>query len=152
MFPKVILESWEIELAAIAGVQRQVENLAKNRTPKYGAGRWLDWQLAIDGCLGECALAKYLGIFWSGKGRFAGLDVGRYQVRTSQTGPDLLLHPDDQDNHIFWLVVGLNGEYEIRGWIEARIGKDKKYWRDPVGGRGCYFVPQAVLISPTIDP
>ena len=57
---KVNLTYWEILLAAQAGVMRQIENLKKKRRAYYGAGTNNDWQLHIEGCLGEFALAKYL--------------------------------------------------------------------------------------------
>lgn len=66
---KVCLTPWEMMLAAQAGVMRQVENLKRGRAAFYGAGNLNDWQYHVEGCLGEFALAKFLGVYWSGKGR-----------------------------------------------------------------------------------
>lgn len=148
----VSLSSWEILLAAQAGIMRQVENLKKGRKPYYGAGTRADWQLHIEGCLGEYALAKFLGLHWSGQG-FRGDDVGRYQVRTgSQEGHRLILHPDDADDHIFWLLCGANGAYGVKGWVMGRDGKQDVYWKDPGTGRPAFFVPQAALSPPDALP
>ncbi len=43
----------EVILGATAGVLRQVENKKIGRKPAYGAGIYNDWQLNIEGVLGE---------------------------------------------------------------------------------------------------
>lgn len=42
----------------------------------------------------------------------------------------------------------MDGTYRVTGWIEGRAGKQAPYWRDPVGGRPAFFVPQAALCNP----
>ena len=64
----VILTPAEIMMAAQAGIMRQVENIKTKAEPYYGASNVADWQLHIEGCLGEFALAKYLNVWWGGKG------------------------------------------------------------------------------------
>lgn len=146
---KIQLEWWEIELGAIAGVQRQVENLRKNRQPAYGADRKTDWQKNIEGALGEMAVAKFLNLYWGGKGEFRGDDVGPYQIRTvGESNYRLILHKEDPDDKIFWLAIGRNGSYTIKGWLIAKDGKKKEYWTDPNTGRPAYFVPHDVLNRP----
>ena len=143
---KVNLTSWEMLLAAQAGVMRQVENLKIGRSAAHGAGDKNDWQLHIEGALGEYALAKHLGIFWDGKGKLRAPDVGEMDVRTrSEHSYDLILHESDPDDRIFWLVTGKNGDYAIRGKIVGRDGKRPEYWKDPAGGRPAYFVPPSKL-------
>jgi hypothetical protein len=147
--PDIDLSSWEMLMAAQAGVLRQVENLQKKRVPAYGVGVDNNWQIHIEGCMGEYALAKYLGIHWSGKGQLRKPDVGEFDVRTaSRDNYQLILHPEDPDDRIFWLICGKNGAYSIKGWILGRDGKRQEYWKDPVGGRPAYFVPQSALHSP----
>lgn len=146
---QVILDWAEMILAAQAGVLRQVENIKKGVKPAYGAGNEKDWQYGIEGAMGEFALAKYLGVFWHGKGKMRGDDVGAYQVRTSSSlNGDLILHPKDDDEKTYWLVTGLNGNYWIRGYIKAIDGKKDHWWSDPAGGRPAFFVPQSELIKP----
>jgi hypothetical protein len=145
--PTIQLTWYEIMMAALAGTMRHVENLKKNRKPAYGAGHERDWQIDIEGCLGECALAKYLGLYWSGKGTFRGSDVGKFEVRTAaKQHYKLILHPTDDDDKIFWLACGLNGNYTIKGWILAKDGKKEEYWGDNAGNnRPAYWVPQSEL-------
>lgn len=143
------LTSAEIMMAAQAGIMRQVENIKNSSQPYYGASETSDWQLHIEGCLGEFALAKYLNIWWGGKGNKRGNDVGEYDVRTrSSHSYDLILHKNDPDNRIFWLITGNNGSYKIHGWILGKDGKNEKYWSDPAKNRPAFFVPQIDLNDP----
>jgi hypothetical protein len=146
---RIVLDGSEMMLAANAGIMRQIENIKKGVQPAYGAGSERDWQYGIEGAMGEFALAKHLGIFWHGKGKMRGDDVGTFQVRTSSRGDgDLILHPRDDDDKVFWLLTGLNGTYDVRGFIKAGDGKKEKWWRDPAKGRPAFFVPQSELIKP----
>jgi hypothetical protein len=146
----IVLDPSEMMLAATAGVMRQVENIKRGVKPAYGAGNERDWQYGIEGAMGEFALAKYLGIFWYGKGKMRGDDVGTLQVRTSsRDNGDLILHPRDDDEKVFWLLTGLNGTYDVRGFIKAKDGKKQEFWRDPTGkNRPAFFVPQSELLTP----
>lgn len=143
---RVSLEMHEIMLAAHAGVMRQVENLKLGRTPAHGCGVESDWQLNVEGCLGEMALAKYLGVWWPGKGRFRDCDVSNVDVRTATKDHyRLILHKEDPDDRVFYLLTGVNGVYTVRGWILGEDGKNEEWWEDPDTGRPAYFVPQSVL-------
>lgn len=144
------LTLFEILEAASKGVMRQVQNLEKRRRQANNHDPGRDWQDHINGALGECAVAKWLGIYWTGNlGNLQAADVGPFEVRTrSRAGYDLILHESDPDDRAFVLVTGLNGEYVIRGWILARDGKKREYWKDPAGGRPAFFVPQAQLMDP----
>lgn len=96
--------------------------------------------------MNEFALAKWLGIFWSGAHSFRAQDAGGWQVRsTTHDKGRLVLHPGDSDDDRFVLVSGRNGRYELCGWILGRDGKLAEYWDDPVGGRPAFFVPRNVL-------
>ena len=95
--------------------------------------------------MGEAALAKFLGIFWS-MGEKGGDDVGEHQVRTTSGHNNrLIVHDNDKDDARFYLVTGVNGTYTIRGWILGRDAKSKRFWSDPTGNRPAYFVPQSEL-------
>ncbi len=145
----VTLTPWEIMLAASAGVMRQVENIKNKKPPMHGLEEGSDWQYHIEGCLGEYALAKHKKILWNGKGVIGQTDVGKFEVRTrSKQNFDLILHPSDADESEYWLLCGLNGAYEIKGWIRGRDGKKDEYWSDPAGGRPAFFIPQGKLNAP----
>lgn len=143
----VRLTQFEMELAAIVGCRRQIENLYKNRPDAYGADVEKGWQSHVEGAAGEMAVAKLANKFWSGSmGDLKADDVGRAQVRTrSRHDYELILHPRDADDRAFILVTGLAPTFTIRGWIFAREGKRQEYWRDPAGGRAAFFVPQSAL-------
>ena len=136
----------EMQIAAHVGIQRQLQNLKNNARPAYGAGSSNDWQLHVEGALGEMALAKHLGIYWDGKGQMRAPDVGCFDVRTrSKHTYDLIVHERDDDDRYIYLLTGGNGVYRFHGGIYARDAKDEQYWRDPAGGRPAYFVPQNKL-------
>ena len=135
--------------AAQAGIMRQTYAIRQKLKPAYGASTKNDWQLHVEGCLGEMVVAQYLNRFWDGTvGITQHGDVGRIEVRTSsRDNGDLIMHDRDPDDNVFILVTGRNGRYKIRGWTEGRDGKKKEFWSDPAGGRPAYFVPQDELIE-----
>ena len=143
----VQLSPSEIYSAALAGVLRQVQNLQKNRTPAYGIDDNSHWQAHIEGALGEMALAKHLGIYWSGKGELRDPDVGLVDVRTTtHENGCLILHEADDDHRKFYLLIGCNGRYNVFGWMFGLEGKQQRFWRDPTGNnRHAFFVPQSAL-------
>jgi len=145
----ITLTPYEIFIAAQAGVARTVENIRDGKKHNYGAQDKDTWQITIEGALGECALAKYLGVYWDGKGIMRGPDVGDMDVRTAwRDNSHLLVHPNDSDDRKFWLLTGLNGKYVIRGWILGKDAKKQEYWKDMQGtNRPAYFVPQTALIN-----
>lgn len=146
---QVSLTAAEMLLAISAGGMRQIENCKRNRDPYHGAGTERDWQLHMEGALGEMALCKWLGVYWPGKGGLRDADIGVADVRTgARHTHSLILHREDSDDREFWLVTGINGKYVIRGWICGRDGKSEKYWKDPGTGRPAFFVPQSALNPP----
>lgn len=147
MIPEVTLTAAECLQAAMVGVTRQITNLRDGRQDAYGAQKDLGWQLHLEGACGEMAFAKYAGIYWSGAlGNLSADDVGEFQIRTATRPTDsLILHPKDPDDRIFVLLIGTAPTYQLRGWIHARDGKNTRYWRDPLGNRAAFFVPQSAL-------
>lgn len=144
----VTLDKNEILQAALVGVIRQVENLGKDRKPYYGAGSDNDWQLHVEGALGEMAFAKFVGEFWSGAHSFRADDVGPWRIRTrSKEFYELIVHKEDPDDKRFVLVTGKNGHYTIHGWIWGSEAKKEEWWKDPAGNRPAYFVPQSALVD-----
>ena len=146
---QINLEPHEMQLACMVAIQRQIENIVKKTQPAYGAGRRNDWQIMIEGCLGEMALSKMLGVYWDGKGQYGACDVGDVDCRTSPNHEqDLILHKRDPGDRFFCLITGARGEYVYRGGIFAREGKLEKYWGDKYNnGRPAFWVPQEQLRS-----
>jgi hypothetical protein len=149
MTDRFVPMTWaEILLGGQAGVMRQTGNLKDNRKPRYGADNKMDWQKHIEGCLGEMAFAKWRNRYWSGQhGNLSADDVAQDQVRTG-FGPDMLMHPHDHDDKRYWFLKGINGKYEVMGWLWGRDCKQDKWWRDPRPGRFCFCVPVSALRDP----
>ena len=134
----------EMRMAAEMGISRQISNLAQGRPDAHGCALNVGWQVHIEGCCGELAVAKYLDRYWNGN--FEDLkadDVGPYQVRTADNhNKRLILHDRDPDDRIFILITGLAPKYIIQGWVRAEDGKKKEFWADPSRqNRPAYFVP-----------
>jgi hypothetical protein len=149
MYVEIELTPSEMMMAAQAGIMRQVENIKTGTKSAYGASHNNDWQLNIEGSLGEFALAKFLNVWWGGKGKKRDPDVDICDVRTTASHNNrLILHPGDPDDRVFWLLTGVNGSYKIQGWILASEGKQEKYWTDPANGRPAFFIPISALNHP----
>jgi hypothetical protein len=149
---EVELTPSEIQTGASIGIRRHCQNIYHKRRPSWGVGTDNNWQLHVEGALGECVIARHLNIYWNGNlGEFHMPDVaqGKVEVRaTASHNNRLILHPTDKDDHAYWLVTGANGTYRIQGYIMGRDGKQQKWWEDPQGNRPAFFVPQAALIRP----
>jgi hypothetical protein len=146
--PRIVTLEWaEVRFAAYSGIDRHIRNLAKDRRPRYGAGRD-DWTSHVVGAIGELAVAKAFGFYWEGirpELDHAG-DLARWQLRATP-GPNhcLIVHREDPDHAPFLLVRGGPQTWELAGWIAGSDAKRDCYWRDPVGGRPAYFVPSTAL-------
>jgi hypothetical protein len=147
---KVELTWQEMLLGATHGVYRRIVNTkAKNKDKR---GKWaLDvWSQDIEGALSEIALAKWLGVYWSGASFVRADDVIGYEVRwTHWDNGHLPLHRSDIDEKRYVLVTGGLGKYVIRGWIYARDGKREELWGEFKGAPegACYKVPQSELME-----
>tara|TARA_A100000172_G_scaffold80712_1_gene71059 strand:- start:1452 stop:1898 length:447 start_codon:yes stop_codon:yes gene_type:complete len=143
---KVELSYAEVFQGAMIGVMRLLRrNKAKRselrNTPPTGT-----WERSIEGAISEMALAKHLNVFLADHTNREIPDVGDVDCRaTSHKNGSLIVHPYDADDRLFYLLVGMHGQYEIKGWIKGADAKQDKWWKDPVGGRPAYFVPQEEL-------
>lgn len=148
---KIELTPAEIMLAAQAGVMRQVENLKRREGQNtHGYDERNPWQIHIEGCCGEMAVAKYLGRYWKGKGKRGEADVDDMDVRTRPFHEaELILHKSDPSSRVVWHVTGVNGIYIIHGWILGHAGQQEEFWSDKYNnGRPAYFVPFEELNDP----
>jgi hypothetical protein len=143
----VDLEPGEFLHACLVGCTREIDNLRAKRQDRYGAEASDGWCKHVQGACGEKVLAKYLGRYWTGSlGNLQARDVAGYQVRASaRWDASLILHDGDADEHTFVLVTGSGPRFCLRGWIVGRDGKQRRWWKDPQGGRPGYFVPQSAL-------
>jgi len=137
----------ELGFAMWIGAVRQLQNLKAGRTDAHGRGADDGWTAHIEGAAGEMALAKAMGVYWSGAlGNLKADDVGPLQVRTrSSHSYDLIVHKTDPDDRAFVLLTGRAPHFIARGWIRGDDAKREEWWADPAKGRPAYFVPQAEL-------
>ena len=151
---EVNLTFFEVYLAAQAGAMRRIEAIKKGRPDKYGEPSSPLWDVDIESCCAEMAVAKTTGFYWSpavNDPKTLPGDVGPIQVRsTSYKSGHLLLHKADDDAQIFVLAIGRSEKWNIAGWLHARDGKKKEYWREDVRDskgkvRPAFFVPQTSL-------
>lgn len=143
---KIELSPAEIMIASQVGIMRQVEDIKAKKKSFSGEKPELAWQRQIEGALTECAMAKYLNVYWN-KRSWPHPDVGDIEVRSThwETG-HLRIEPKDNDNRKYYLLTGLNGTYIIRGWMYAKDAKQEKYLKIFDKEREMnYFVPQSDL-------
>lgn len=146
----VRLSMYEIRQAAIAGLERELAAIVKARQDANGTPERDAWGLHIGGCLGELAVAKWLGVYWDGafRQKLVAGDVGALEVRyTDWTNGRLLIKEKDADDAAYLLVTGpsLQQCFTIRGWIVGGDAKKDVWHVELERGRPCYAVPQAVL-------
>ena len=142
---EVVLTQQEILYGAQIGIFKFLETRKQQAQQKHGADLADRWRFTIEGALGELALAKYLGVFWSGSHQGAE-DLPGFEVRTStEINNRLIVRHEDRDDSRFVLVIGTLGHYHLVGWI---MGKDAKYqdWLEsPADRPPAFFVPQYAL-------
>lgn len=139
----MIVQLTDEEMAVAEWLGEQRHKRSEFRQARYGGTR--DKEYNIAGCVAECAVAKYLDVFWMG-GSIGAPDVGeKTQVRSTDR-PDghLLVHPKDPDDAPFVLVTGTRPVFVLAGWLLGRDCKQQKWWRENTG-RPAFFVPQAAL-------
>lgn len=150
----ITLTASEIINAGVAGVMRQTHVIREDLQGRYNEPKHNCWQRHVEGALTECAMAKYLNLYWQGKGEPGGRDLGINEVRSAQPHSHrLMLHPEDKDDSKYWFLTGAYGTYKLRGWIMGIDGKQPEYWEDPVKEKGgesrpAYFVPHSKLNKP----
>lgn len=144
----VTLDRDEMYEAAVVGVQRRLNGTLNGKRDTFNARPEDRWDRDIEGAIGEKAFSKWSGWPWVGKYGKGHADVGRAGVRVTRwPNGCLLLHPppDDHPNVPYVLLTGLAPTYTVRGWIWGWGGMKPEYWRDPVGDRPAWFVPQSDL-------
>ena len=149
------IELTEKELVKIGtyGLQRCAMSLSVGRRGAHGFDRNHErWQIDVEGVLTEYAAAKALGVSYHPVTDRSDTELGDIapglQVRgTKYPNGNLIMHKTDVDEHVFILVTGVYGRYDVRGWIQAKEGKKQKYWRgNPANTRPpCFWVPQDAL-------
>ena len=131
------------------GNLRQDGALRRGLRVKYGQSPEAAREDHVLGACGEMAVHLVTGIPWQAD-LFAtkGGDVGHLQVRTARKRwYRLILHPDDDPDGVFVLVVGQEPDpgVIVVGWIVGRDGMRREYLEGPNGRPLAWFVPQPAL-------
>lgn len=144
----VTLTEAEIVYAASAGAVRRLRNEREGLEEAHGVKRddGNGWDREIVGAIGEIAVAKALRVYWNGNGTDRKRpDVGPWDVRsTSLPHGKLIIHKNDPDERVIFLVTGKAPTLSVRGWLRAIDGKRPEYWDDKKP-RPAFFVPQDKL-------
>jgi len=141
---KIKLTANEVLVAGYIGMRRNAEasfNGRKSRFPERVSGEL--WGFHIESSHAELAVAKALGVYWGfGVNTFHVPDIinTNLEVRWSSR-TDLKIRPDDSGDIVS--VTGKCPEYEIKGWITAQEGKQKRFYHGFYPP--CYFVPHNYL-------
>jgi hypothetical protein len=142
---EVTLTKEEMQMAALVGVARHWESWSKGHKTTFGLDPDASLvSLHIDGAMGEVAVAKALGRYWSaGVNIFKGPDLGeRVQVRTrSRHDYDLLVRPGDKSDHAYIHVTGSAPVLRVWGWVWGHEAKQPEWLREHGGRDPAYFVP-----------
>lgn len=144
------LSETEMKVTALVGEIRRKDSIEKGLVDKYGSEEEGALERDIVGARGELAVAKYTNQYWSAISYFKAPDVGfSDEVRTgTQSHYRLIIHPANDPDPIYWLVVGSGGTYYIKGWIRGRDGQNAYYWEDPKKRGPAFFVPDKALNPP----
>jgi hypothetical protein len=136
----------EIFVASQVGILRQCEDIKANKKSFTGEKQDTAWQRHIEGALSECAMAKFLNVYWN-KAAWFHPDVGNVEVRvTAYPNGRLIIKDQDKDDFKYYLLTGINGKYTIRGYMYGRDAKKDIYLSQPLADRPqAYFVPQSDL-------
>lgn len=140
-------------LAIAEAERRQLENekkglLGRNGGPAAGA-RALEMHRI--GCLGEMAAAVALDfegeVFRDKVVVKDGADLPQdIEVKTrSRHYYDLIVQKNERPDKNMVLVTVEGGQILIHGWCVAGDVMEKRFLKDPAGGREAYFVPKSQL-------
>lgn len=128
-------------MAIVVGGERTIQDEAMHLKGAHGVDETCP-ECDLTGAIGEIALAKHFGVFWSGTvGQLNLPDVGDVQVRaTTNANGNLFIakavkpngKPGDNPNHRFYFaVVRRAGYVDLHGWILGREAQVPEFWKDP---------------------
>ena len=139
---------YELAQAGTCGLLRNIEAYRDNRPNSHGLDDNKDWEIHINGAIGEMIVAKAFNLYWDGSiNTFKTQpDVAGLQVRTrSKDEYELLVRPDDDNDKIFVHVTGKRFKYKVKGWKMGRDCKRKEWFKTFDRRPPAYFVPDYEL-------
>lgn len=149
-YADVPLMPWELEAAAIVGVQRQARAIAMVRTPRFPFKNDSEpWGFHVCGALAEMAVAKYFGVFWNhGVDTFQRIgDVGGIEVRWTAFDPvRLKIKENDNDNSPVVCCSSKRAVVRLHGWALPKNVRRPEWLSSPREGKPAFFVPLDYLL------
>lgn len=145
-------EEWVARLVGLRRWQIARKNGQSIVTKLRGTPTGVSEETDVQSVGSEIAVAKAINKYWHPDLHPQSKhepDVGHAtQVRwTGRERGKLIVTPNDQDNHMFYLVRGHLPNYDVVGRLPAKSAKQEKWLRNP-GNRGpAYFVPEEALIE-----
>jgi hypothetical protein len=136
-----------VQLAVMRMVASDAQRL--NNASTYARSLRLRLDQEVVGAAAEYAVAKALGVFYSGTcGTFhndTDMPNGIEVRGTSMLDGCLILRDNDPPDRAYVLVTGEAPTLVIRGWIAGSDCRVREWQRDPGGRRLAWFVPQDAL-------
>lgn len=151
------LEPFEMHLAGLVGLHRQVESVMSGRKPQFPE-RYPNEMFAqhVVGAMAELAVGKELGLEWEGHiNHFSKPDlVARkgsrriwIEVRYTPQRVDIKVKDSDPDNAIVVGVTGVPPEFKILGFVKAGTVKKGVRPTSPAPGKPAWFAKEYNAIS-----
>ncbi len=151
--PTVMLSADDVGRSTVRAWRRWAINRGIGSGGGYGYAGNQSFNVAVDvlGDLGEIAVARFLGVESrspnDGPDYDGDLSNGDEVRTTGWPHGHLIIHPEDPDDRVFWLVLADPPRFEIAGWCLGADGKRPEFRRSPRSGS--YMVPQRVLRDPS---
>jgi len=150
----ISLTKSEVLMASHVGIMRRIDSLFKNYNDtvldrKLHANN-SEWAFDIDGACAELAVAKAMGVHWSGHiGSFKEPDVSEIHVRsTSRKNGHLIIRDNDPEKYTYMLVITECPNYIIVGGISGKKAKSLPKKDADENGAGAWWIGQESLHDP----
>lgn len=146
---RVILTEQEMRFAADTGIMRRIVSMRQGLKDSAGySGRAGGvWQMDVLGAMGELAVAKALGAYWTpGINTFKLPDVMDLHVRaTEHKAGRLIVRPNDRPGWYVLVVIDAPA-FDVIGFCGLEFARQDQFRAVPEPGRPpCWAVPQSHL-------
>jgi hypothetical protein len=142
----ITLTQEEQDLARLAG--RETFERRKDAKERWNRGNDDTVEKRIDAYGAEIAASRLTGYKWTYSRRpdpEGDIGPGKQVRHTTHQNGRLIAHPEDKDEHQFFLVTGTFPNYCLVGYIMGKDAKKDENWKELVKGRPCFAVDQYKL-------
>ena len=136
-------------MAANVGLARRLDSIHKSLN-RYKHASKSEWSYDIDGACAELAVAKAMGVYWSGHvGSFKEPDVANIHVRsTAHKDGCLIIRDNDPEDYVYILVITECPNYTIVGGISGKKAKQREKSTSDQTGAAAWWIEQKNLTDP----